>query len=744
MPLDMTKFSSTREGPTRDPGPQPRPSTLGALIARLPESHSNQAPATTGGADLTRALADLMASAVPQNTSLRGGHPEDETSNWTKLPIRRRQARAPIVSRFRNEDAALHTRSSLIESRARKELALAAASETLSDEMVYDSTPEQTPAPPDFFTPDPDGSQPHSPILVPDKVPEVPTTNRFGILDSDRPAQDSMSIQASSVGTSPSSSDDEVISAGSHKSPYHGTRIKKRRRKFQGGRNGPLIPSPGAPGISPRASEASPAAGVKPQKSTATAFGSGSGSSADPGASTSAGPKTPPPSTKEDAPTRKSPPPILIYGLKDYAGIMALLVKATRGSYQLSTSKDAFRIRCKEVSTYNEIHSYFKQNDLLFYTYPSEEQRQAKLVLRGLNATIPIEEIERDLVAQGVKVMGVRQLLHRDGGLDDGSPEVEGWSRRMPLFVVTVPHHEPGTPIHLVTEVCHHRVSVEKYRGVSGPRQCFNCQFFGHSSVFCHLPPVCFKCAGNHPSAQCRKPANVPATCSNCKGDHTASYRGCPAFHEAADAIKNPAKSRHRGNPQRRQPQPFSARAQTSRPNKRPAPVRSAAAATSVHASSSSTPVGPVDPSSLQEYPPLSYSQAAQPKSRASSRTQRRNRNRDRSQSRSRSRSQSRSVSRSHSRRRKSPAPRSSDSSGFRHNLASPTIPATQAYTPSVSFAAYSPPGASQGHPPQYPPAVLTAVRQIFETLDTLVTDPLVRTLLQVLKSFLPSAPNHG
>ena len=40
----------------------------------------------------------------------------------------------------------------------------------------------------------------------------------------------------------------------------------------------------------------------------------------------------------------------------------------------------------------------------------------------------------------------------------------------------------------------------------------------------------CVKCAGTHPTDQCRKSPETPAKCIHCQGDHRANYKGCSAY----------------------------------------------------------------------------------------------------------------------------------------------------------------------------------------------------------------------
>ena len=79
-------------------------------------------------------------------------------------------------------------------------------------------------------------------------------------------------------------------------------------------------------------------------------------------------------------------------------------------------------------------------------------------------------------------------------------------------------------------KMCHCIVKWEKYKNSRPIRQCFNCQFFGHSSTFCGTPPKCVKCDQQHATKDCSKPDNSPPKCTNCGGDHPANFTGCPQY----------------------------------------------------------------------------------------------------------------------------------------------------------------------------------------------------------------------
>ncbi|XP_047998805.1 predicted GPI-anchored protein 58 [Leguminivora glycinivorella] len=77
-------------------------------------------------------------------------------------------------------------------------------------------------------------------------------------------------------------------------------------------------------------------------------------------------------------------------------------------------------------------------------------------------------------------------------------------------------------------------VIIEAWRGRKGPAQCHRCQGFRHSSVNCHRPQACVRCAEPHPASQCKRDRKEPATCKNCQGPHPANSTECPVYKREA------------------------------------------------------------------------------------------------------------------------------------------------------------------------------------------------------------------
>ena len=66
--------------------------------------------------------------------------------------------------------------------------------------------------------------------------------------------------------------------------------------------------------------------------------------------------------------------------------------------------------------------------------------------------------------------------------------------------------------------------------------QCFNCQQWGHTQTACAKPARCGRCAGPHPTRDCKE---EKSSCANCGQKHPAWHRySCRAFQTYHDRIQ--------------------------------------------------------------------------------------------------------------------------------------------------------------------------------------------------------------
>ncbi|GBN26293.1 hypothetical protein AVEN_22755-1 [Araneus ventricosus] len=81
-------------------------------------------------------------------------------------------------------------------------------------------------------------------------------------------------------------------------------------------------------------------------------------------------------------------------------------------------------------------------------------------------------------------------------------------------------------------------MKVVKFESKTGSIQCFNYNYWHHSTATGGFKPRCIKCGGQHAKNECSNPSETLA-CINCKQEgYVASYRGYPMVPKSN---KNPA-----------------------------------------------------------------------------------------------------------------------------------------------------------------------------------------------------------
>ncbi|GFV66781.1 nucleic-acid-binding protein from transposon X-element [Trichonephila clavipes] len=146
--------------------------------------------------------------------------------------------------------------------------------------------------------------------------------------------------------------------------------------------------------------------------------------------------------------------------------------------------------------------------------------RPIKVVIKGLPVKTDVAEIESDLISQGFEVEKVAQLRK----FSTKEP--------LPIFMVEVRRNEKAELIHNVKIVCYLCVTGDPFRKKPGATQCYNCNYFNHSSKNCRMTPRCLKCGKDHRTGDCTMKEKLEKPrCINCNQEgHVASLRSCTAF----------------------------------------------------------------------------------------------------------------------------------------------------------------------------------------------------------------------
>lgn len=194
-----------------------------------------------------------------------------------------------------------------------------------------------------------------------------------------------------------------------------------------------------------------------------------------------------------------------------------------------------------KVQTYSET-LYRKLVDLLdhekrnYYTYQLKSSKGLVVVIKGIDSSVPPEEIKVGLSGEGHEVKSVTNILNKD-------------KIPQPMFKVELTFESSRIkkkgathPIYDLRYLCNRRISVEEPFKRKDPPQCTNCQEFGHTKAYCKLPSICVRCGDVHKSVDCPHPKTDPGfkKCSNCGENHTANYRGCRVYTHIKNANKAP------------------------------------------------------------------------------------------------------------------------------------------------------------------------------------------------------------
>ncbi|GFY10686.1 nucleic-acid-binding protein from transposon X-element [Trichonephila clavipes] len=152
--------------------------------------------------------------------------------------------------------------------------------------------------------------------------------------------------------------------------------------------------------------------------------------------------------------------------------------------------------------------------------YTIEHPTVIKAVIKGLPSSTNVTDIESELKAKGFKVEKIAQLRK----FSTKSP--------LPLFMIQIKRSENAQDIFKLKNLIYLTVEVVLFRRRPGASQCFNCNYFNHTSKNCKMTPRCLKCEGSHKTHDCPKTERLQTLkCINCnENGHLASSRQCPRF----------------------------------------------------------------------------------------------------------------------------------------------------------------------------------------------------------------------
>ncbi|GFS56083.1 probable RNA-directed DNA polymerase from transposon X-element [Trichonephila clavipes] len=173
--------------------------------------------------------------------------------------------------------------------------------------------------------------------------------------------------------------------------------------------------------------------------------------------------------------------PIMLRFKKNFNLILQHLNRKYSDSVNKLTG-EYIKITAASIDQHGEITKELKEKEEEFYAVPPLGDRPLKMVMKGLPSTTDIDDIKSDLANQGLPVMKVAQLTQRKSKFP------------LPLFLVEVRKNVPDSrDIRDISTCCYMSITWDSFRRRPGPSQCYNCNYFHHSSLNCEIKTRCLK-----------------------------------------------------------------------------------------------------------------------------------------------------------------------------------------------------------------------------------------------------------
>lgn len=181
------------------------------------------------------------------------------------------------------------------------------------------------------------------------------------------------------------------------------------------------------------------------------------------------------------------------------------ITRATNTNYGI-------KIQPTTIDDYRTLYKYLKENNYEFHTHQLSEERNLRIVIKGVPLEIKDDEIKEDLKEKGYPTIKITRMMGKNN---------------KPIQMILIEIEKKYKSIYNIKSINGLDILIEPLKSKQIV-QCYRCQLFGHVQKNCTADYKCMKCAADHPTYQCTKEKTTPARCSNCNGEHTSIDKKCP------------------------------------------------------------------------------------------------------------------------------------------------------------------------------------------------------------------------
>ncbi|GFV66775.1 nucleic-acid-binding protein from transposon X-element [Trichonephila clavipes] len=142
-------------------------------------------------------------------------------------------------------------------------------------------------------------------------------------------------------------------------------------------------------------------------------------------------------------PRFRTPPPITIDNVNNSAAFLKQLQNMTQENLMGRIIGKGLRVYPKTPQAYHKIRNFIDHEKLESYTYQLNEEKELKVVIRGMPSDMPPQQIIEGLSELGLTINDCHVMINRKTGLP------------MPLFLLSLPKNESNKDVYNVTEICY-------------------------------------------------------------------------------------------------------------------------------------------------------------------------------------------------------------------------------------------------------------------------------------------------
>jgi len=124
--------------------------------------------------------------------------------------------------------------------------------------------------------------------------------------------------------------------------------------------------------------------------------------------------ESPQTSIHSDTPNILRPPPIFVYGVKNFKAMLDDLADVAEPDtyHTAALANDTVKISANAIDTYRSLVKHMKEENIVHHTYQIKTERAYRIIIRHLHHSVPLDDIKEEL-QKGHTVRNIMNIKHK-------------------------------------------------------------------------------------------------------------------------------------------------------------------------------------------------------------------------------------------------------------------------------------------------------------------------------------------